>query len=106
MTRAPSAPRPRLLLALGVVAVIAIGWVVVSLTAAPSLSSVSSKTLTASGISFDSPGLLPGYKIDKSHAERLAVGHSNETVIREAVLARVHTHLLDGQLCWVVSVFP
>jgi hypothetical protein len=36
----------------------------------------------------------------------LAVGRSSETVVREAVLARVHTHLLNGRLCWVVSVLP
>ena len=73
----------------------------------PSLNSVSSKTLAASGISLESPEVpMSSTPVGKAQAERVAVGRSSETVVREAVLARVHTHLLNGRLCWVVSVLP
>ncbi len=70
------------------------------------LHSVSSKTLAAAGITLDpaKPQTVPA--IRQSEAERLAVGSSTSTIVRESVLARVHSYLLPGRLCWVVSVWP
>lgn len=70
------------------------------------LRSVSSKTLVASGIALDPADPRTVALIRQVEAERLAVGPSTSTIVRESILARVHTHLLTGRLCWVVSVWP
>lgn len=95
----------RLWLLLGLAVLVIVGATTAA-SSAPSLATVSTKTLIASGISLENPGLFTATTIGKGQAEGLAVGRSTTTVVRESLLARVHTQLLQGRLCWVVSIMP
>lgn len=72
----------------------------------PNLSSVDRQTLASVGVVLEDPGLLTQARVTRAAAERIAAGRRPGNVVRESVLARVHTKLITGSICWVVSVSP